>query len=68
MKTPQISYQLERRLKILRASLWLVEQGAEIPIVNRLLTHRLAAIDKLHFFNELLQRIAKQFTSKELIS
>jgi tRNA nucleotidyltransferase (CCA-adding enzyme) len=38
-----------------RASLWLIEHGAEVPIVNRLLTHRLQPT-QVAFFNELIAR------------
>ena len=37
------------------ASVWLIEQGAEIPIVNRLLTHRFQPA-QVAFFNELIAR------------
>lgn len=38
-----------------RAAMWLIEQGAEVPIVNRLLTHRLQP-SQVAFFNELIAR------------
>lgn len=38
-----------------RAALWLIEQGAEVAIVNRLLTHRLQP-SQVTFFNELIAR------------
>ncbi len=38
-----------------RAALWLNEQGAEVAIVNRLLTHRLQP-SQVAFFNELIAR------------